>query len=160
LALVKTIDIFTPLVDDGYLQGQITACNVTNDIYAMGVTDITGVLVFEAFPSDMPHKIAVDLLKGFHDFCQQLKAPIVGGHTIINPWPLLGGCAIGISHPAKIVYSSTAQPGDSLILTKPLGIQPAMGLYRHFRRKRFSESPSPTTREFTGISHKSHANQQ
>lgn len=133
LALVKTIDIFTPLVDDGYLQGQITACNVTNDIYAMGVTDITGVLVFEAFPSDMPHKIAVDLLKGFHDFCQQLKAPIVGGHTIINPWPLLGGCAIGISHPAKIVYSSTAQPGDSLILTKPLGIQPAMALYRMFR---------------------------
>ena len=133
LALVKTVDIFTPLVDDGYLQGQITACNVTNDIYAMGVTNITGILVFEAFPYDMPHEIAVNLLKGFSDFSNKLKAPIVGGHTIINPWPLLGGCAMGISHPDKITYSSGARPGDTLILTKALGTQPAMAIYRILR---------------------------
>ncbi|GAG54949.1 unnamed protein product, partial [marine sediment metagenome] len=111
-------------------QGQITACNVTNDIYAMGVIDITGILVFEAFPYEMPQKIAVQLLKGFHDFSSDLNAPIIGGHTIINPWPLLGGCAIGISHPKKITYSSTAQPNDILILTKALGTQPAMAIYR------------------------------
>ncbi|MDD1779339.1 MAG: selenide, water dikinase SelD, partial [Candidatus Helarchaeota archaeon] len=133
VALVKSIDIFTPLVDDGYLQGEITACNVTNDIYAMGVTDITGILVFEAFPYEMPHEIAVNLLKGFYDFANRLNAPVVGGHTIINPWPLLGGCAIGISHPAKITYSSGAKPGDTLLLTKPLGIQPAMAVYRLLR---------------------------
>jgi len=133
LALVKTIDIFTPLTDDAYIQGQITACNVTNDIYAMGVVDITGILVFEAFPYEMPHEIAVDLLKGFHDFAKQIGAPIVGGHTIINPWPQMGGCAIGISHPSKITYSSTAKPGDTLILTKALGTQPAMAIYRLLR---------------------------
>ncbi|TFG05408.1 MAG: selenide, water dikinase SelD [Promethearchaeota archaeon] len=130
MAIVKTTDIFTPLVDDGYVQGQITACNVTNDIYAMGVVDITGVLVFEAFPYEMPHELAVAMLKGFADFAHDLNAPVVGGHTIINPWPLLGGTAIGISHPSKITYSSTAQPGDTLILTKALGTQPAMAIYR------------------------------
>ena len=131
--MVKSLDIFTPLVDDGYLQGEITACNVTNDIYAMGVPDIIGVLIFEAFPDEMPHEIAVDLLKGFHEFTKKLNAPVIGGHTIINPWPLLGGCAIGISHPAKITYSSTAEPGDVLILTKALGTQPAMAIYRLLR---------------------------
>lgn len=133
LTIVQTIDIFTPLVDDAYLQGEITACNVTNDIYAMGVTDITGILVFEAFPYEMPQEIAVNLLKGFHDFSNKLNAPIIGGHTIINPWPLLGGCATGISHPDRIIYSSGAQPGDILILTKALGTQPAMAVYRLLR---------------------------
>ncbi len=131
--MVKTIDIFTPLVDEGYLQGQITACNVTNDIYAMGVVDITGVLIFEAFPYNMPREIAVDMLKGFGEFCNTLNAPVLGGHTIINPWPLLGGCATGISHPARITYSSRAKPGDLLILTKALGTQPAMAVYRLLR---------------------------
>ncbi len=120
-------------MDDGYLQGQITACNVTNDIYAMGVIDITGILVFEAFPYEMPHEITVQLLKGFHDFSHELGAPVVGGHTIINPWPLLGGCAIGVSHPAKITYSSNAKSGDILLLTKALGTQPAMAIYRLLR---------------------------
>jgi selenide,water dikinase len=145
VAIVKTIDIFTPLVDDGYLQGQITACNVTNDVYAMGVTDITGILVFEAFPNDMPHDIAVSLLKGFCDYAANLNAFVIGGHTIINPWPLLGGCAIGISHPTKITYSSGAKPGDTLILTKPLGIQPAMAVYRLLRDPEISiENIFPT----------------
>jgi len=99
----------------------------------MGVIDITGLLVFEAFPYEMPHKIAVDLLRGFYDFSRDLNAPVVGGHTIINPWPLLGGTAIGISHPDKITYTSGAKPGDHLILTKPLGTQPAMAIYRLLR---------------------------
>ena len=133
MAIINTIDIFTPLVDDGYIQGQITACNVTNDIYAMGVIDIIGILVFEAFPPEMPHTIAVDLLKGFCDFSNQLNTYVIGGHTIMNPSPLLGGCAIGISHPAKITYSSGARPGDTLLLTKALGTQPAMAVYRLLR---------------------------
>ncbi len=138
LAVVKTLDIFTPLVDDGYIQGEITACNVTNDIYAMGVSDIIGVLIFESFPNEMPHEIAVDLLKGFHNFTKKLNAPVIGGHTIINPWPLLGGCALGVSHPAKITYSSTAQAGDILLLTKALGTQPAMAIYRLLRDSEIS----------------------
>ena len=99
----------------------------------MGVIDITGVLVFEAFPYEMPHEIAVALLQGFCEFANELNAPVVGGHTIINPWPLLGGCAIGIAHPEKITYSSNAQPGDVLLLTKALGTQPAMAIYRLLR---------------------------
>jgi len=133
LALISTTDVFTPLVDEGYIQGQITACNVTNDIYAMGVIDIVGVLILQAFPYEMPHTIAVNMLKGFSDFVKALDAPIVGGHTLINPWPLLGGTAMGISHPAKITYSTNAKPGDVLLLTKALGTQVAMAVYRLLR---------------------------
>ena len=120
----------------------------------MGVTDITGVLVFEAFPNDMPHEIAVNLLKGFCDFSSQLNAPVIGGHTIINPWPLLGGCAIGISHPAKITYTYNAQPGDSLILTKALGTQPAMAVYRLLRDAKISVEeifPNITRKELENL---------
>jgi len=130
LALVETVDFFTPNVDEPILQGEISACNSTNDIFAMGAVDIVSVLVVMGVPKDMPFEISRDILKGFKTFCEDIGTHIVGGHTIINPWPFIGGCAVGLAHPDKIVYNRGAKIGDSLLLTKPLGTQPAMAAYR------------------------------
>jgi selenide,water dikinase len=130
LALVETVDFFTPNVDEPITQGEISACNTTNDVYAMSAVDIVSVLVVMGVPTDMPFEISRDMLKGFKTFCEGLGTHIVGGHTILNPWPFIGGCAVGLAHPDKIVYNRGAKTGDILLLTKPLGTQPAMAAYR------------------------------
>ncbi|WP_287587482.1 selenide, water dikinase SelD [Candidatus Borrarchaeum sp.] len=130
LALIETVDFFTPNIDEPMIQGEISACNTTNDIYAMGAVDILSVLVVMGAPTNMPFEISRDLLKGFKNFCERLGTHIVGGHTIINPWPFIGGCVVGLAHPNSIVYNRGAKVGDILFLTKPLGTQPAMAAYR------------------------------
>ena len=130
LAVLNTLDFFTPMVDEPEIQGRIAGSNVTSDIYALAVTNIVSVLSIMAFPENMPDELAVGMLKGFGDFCREMGAPVVGGHTIRNPWPIIGGAATGISEIEKIVYTKGAQVGDKLFLTKPLGIAPAMAAYR------------------------------
>jgi selenide,water dikinase len=136
VALLNTLDFFTPIVDEPEIQGRIAASNVTSDIYTMGVPRIVSILSIMAFPPKMPNTIAVGLLKGFSEFCKEMNAPVVGGHTIMNPWPIIGGAATGVSNPEDIVYTRGAKPGDVLVLTKPLGIQPAMAAYRIRKDKR------------------------
>ena len=118
------------MVDEPEIQGRIAGSNVTSDIYALAVTKIVSVLSIMAYPEDMPDELAVGMLKGFGDFCREMGAPVVGGHTIRNPWPIMGGAATGVGDPEKIVYTKGAQVGDYLLLTKPLGIAPAMAAYR------------------------------
>lgn len=130
LAVLNTLDFFTPMVDEPEIQGRITGSNVTSDIYALAVTNIASVLSIMAYPENMPEELAVGMLKGFGDFCREMGAPVVGGHTIRNPWPIIGGAATGISEIEKIVYTRGAQVGDKLFLTKPLGVAPAMAAYR------------------------------
>ena len=130
IAILNTLDFFTPMVDEPEIQGRIAGSNVTSDIYALAVTKIASVLTIMAFPENMPTELAVGMLKGFGDFCREMDAPVVGGHTIRNPWPIIGGAATGIGDPKKIVYTKGAKPGDRLFLTKPLGIAPAMAAYR------------------------------
>ena len=130
MAVLNTLDFFTPMVDEPEIQGRIAGSNVTSDIYTLGVTKIASVLTIMAFPENMPPEIAVGMLKGLSDFCREIDAPIVGGHTIRNPWPIIGGAATGISNPEKIVYTKGAKQGDLLFLTKPIGIAPAMAAYR------------------------------
>jgi selenide,water dikinase len=130
LAVLNTLDFFTPMVDEPEIQGRIAGSNVTSDIYALAVTKIASVLTIMAFPENMPTELAVGMLKGFSDFCREMNAPVVGGHTIRNPWPIIGGAATGVADPEKIVYTKGAQVGDRLFLTKPLGIAPAMAAYR------------------------------
>jgi selenide, water dikinase len=130
LAVLNTIDFFTPMVDEPEIQGRIAGSNVTSDIYALAVTDIVSVLSIMAFPENMPNELAVGMLKGFGDFCREMNAPVVGGHTIRNPWPIIGGAATGVGEIEKIVYTRGAKVGDRLFLTKPLGIAPAMAAYR------------------------------
>jgi len=78
----------------------------------------------------MPPDIQATMLKGFCDFCCSIKAPVVGGQTIVCPWPILGGAVTALSEIDGIVPISGAKPGDRLILTKPLGIQPIMEVLR------------------------------
>jgi len=130
MAILNTLDFFTPMVDEPEIQGRIAGSNVTSDIYALAVTKIVSVLSILAFPENMPDELAVGMLKGFGDFCREMGAPVVGGHTIRNPWPIIGGSATGIGNPEKIVYTRGAKVGDRLFLTKPLGVAPAMAAYR------------------------------
>jgi selenide,water dikinase len=130
LAVLNTLDFFTPMVDEPEIQGRIAASNVTSDIYTLGVTNIVNLLTIMAYPENMPDEIAVGMLKGLNDFCREMNIPLTGGHTIRNPWPIIGGAATGISDIDTIIYTRGAQPGDLLFLTKPLGIAPAMAAYR------------------------------
>ena len=130
IAVLNTLDFFTPMVDEPEIQGRIAGSNVTSDIYALAVTKIVSVLSIMAFPENMPDELAVGMLKGFGDFCREMGAPVLGGHTIRNPWPIIGGAATGVGDPEKIVYTRGAKVGDRLFLTKPLGIAPAMAAYR------------------------------
>jgi selenide,water dikinase len=151
--LVQTLDFFTPIVDEPITQGEITACNVTNDIYAKGATNILGVLVIMGFPPELPAEISVDLLKGFSNFCRKLGTQVVGGHTITNPCPILGGAATGMMKINDVVYKKGAKFGDNLILTKPLGVQPVMAAYRLLKeeetlsRELLSEIPRKAVEE-------------
>ncbi len=130
LAIIQTIDVFTPIIDDPVIQGKICACNVLNDIYTMGWPDPLSMVSLIAYPPEMPEIIATEMLKGFHEFCVKEGCLIVGGQSIQNPWPLLGGCAIAVADLDKLIYLNGAKDGDFLLLTKPLGIQPAMAAYR------------------------------
>ena len=130
IAVLNTLDFFTPMVDEPEIQGRIAGSNVTSDIYALAVTKIASVLSIMAFPENMPDELAVGMLKGFGDFCREMDAPVVGGHTIRNPWPIIGGAATGIGDTEKIVYTKGRRLVTGLFLTKPLGIAPAMAAYR------------------------------
>jgi selenide,water dikinase len=130
LAVLNTLDFFTPMVDEPEIQGRIAGSNVTSDIYALGITKIPSVLTIMAYPENMPNELAIGMLKGLGDFCREMGTSVVGGHTIRNPWPIIGGAATGIGHPDKIVYTRGAHVGDKLFLTKPIGIAPAMAAYR------------------------------
>jgi selenide,water dikinase len=118
------------MVDEPEIQGRIAGSNVTSDIYTLGITNITSLLTIMAYPENMPDEIAVGMLKGLSTFCHEMNIPLVGGHTIRNPWPIIGGAATGIGPIDKIIYTKGAQPGDQLFLTKPIGIAVAMAAYR------------------------------
>jgi len=128
---VKSIDIFTPLVDEPELMGEIAACNVTNDIFAMNVQQVSGMLVFLAINKNTPMYIAEGILRGIKRFMEQkLNSKVVGGHTIYNEWPLIGGEASGFVNKNKLIRKHGVKKGDKLILTKPIGLQPIMAAYR------------------------------
>lgn len=130
LAALTTADFFTPIIDDPYVQGQIAACNSTSDVYAKGALDIISVLVLMGVPENMPSDVQTQMLKGFTDFCKSEHAPVVGGQTIICPWPILGGAITALAEPDKVIPISRAKPEDKIVLTKPLGIQPIMEVLR------------------------------
>jgi len=132
-AIVENVDIFTPIHDDPQIQGEIVACNATNDVFAMGATKLLSLQAFLAYPKDLPEEIVVGVLKGMKNFMERHDAKLSGGQTITNPVPVFGGIALGTVHPRDLVYSHGAKPGDVVLLTKPLGIQPAMRSYRDLK---------------------------
>ena len=131
LVLVKNLDIFTPIVDEPELQGEIAACNVTNDIFAMNVPEISGMLVFLGINTNMPMEIAERILIGIKNFMEKkINSKIVGGHTIYSEWPLIGGEASGYTQSNMVIKKQGVKEGDILILTKPIGLQAIMAAYR------------------------------
>ncbi len=87
---VKNLDIFTPIVDEPDIMGHIAACNVTNDIFAMNVPEISGMLVFIGISTNTPMEVAEGILKGIKYFMEKkIQSKIVGGHTIYSEWPLI-----------------------------------------------------------------------
>ena len=128
---IKNLDIFTPIVDEPKIMGEIAACNVTNDVFAMNVPEISGMLVFLAIKTDTPIEIAEGILEGFKDFMEKkINSKVVGGHTIYSEWPLMGGEASGFLHKDQVIRKIGVKKGDKLILTKPLGLQPISAAYR------------------------------
>lgn len=119
--LVQTVDFFTPIDDDPYTFGQIAAANSLSDIYAMGATPIFALNII-GFPINvLPKSDLTKILQGGIDKAQEAGISIVGGHSIDDPEPKYGLVVTGEVAEDKLITNSNAQPGDKLILTKPLG---------------------------------------
>lgn len=121
LALVQTVDFFPPIADDPYTFGAIAATNALSDVYAMGGEPKLALNIM-AIPDKMPKHAVHELLRGGYDKVYEAGALITGGHSILDPEPKYGLAVTGFVHPDKMLTNSGAQPGDVLLLTKPLGI--------------------------------------
>lgn len=120
IAALTTVDFFTPIVDDPYDFGRITAANSLSDIYAMGGKPLT-VLNLLAFPCDLGPEVVGEVVRGGRDVVAQAGAVVVGGHTIDDKEPKYGLSVFGTVHPDKVLYNRGARAGDVLVLTKPIG---------------------------------------
>ena len=121
LALVQTVDFFAPIVDDPYEFGQIAAANALSDVFAMGGEPLTA-LAIVGFPvGKLPMSVLTDILRGGQDKVREAGAVLVGGHSIIDEELKFGLSVTGQADPRKLLTNATAQPGDVLVLTKPLG---------------------------------------
>jgi selenide,water dikinase len=120
IAIVQTVDFFTPIVDNGYDFGAIAAANALSDIYAMGAKPLTA-LNLVAFPKDGPLNVLGDIIRGGAEKAQEAGVVIIGGHSIDDKEPKYGMAVTGIVHPGRIAQKGGAMPGDVLVLTKPLG---------------------------------------
>jgi cysteine desulfurase len=120
-AIVQTLDFFTPIVDDPYDFGAIAAANALSDIYAMGAKPLFALNIV-AFPVQrLPLEALEQILLGAADKATEAGISIIGGHSIDDTEPKFGMCVTGLVHPHKAWKNIGAQPGDMLILTKPLG---------------------------------------
>jgi cysteine desulfurase len=120
-AIIQTVDFFTPVVDDPYEFGAIAASNALSDIYAMGGKPLFALNIV-GFPiKRLPITILESILEGARKISEQANIQILGGHTIEDTEPKYGMAVTGIAHPDKILSNSNAQPGDAIILTKPVG---------------------------------------
>ena len=120
LAMIQTVDFFTPIVDDPYTFGQIAAANALSDVYAMGGEPKLA-LNIAAFPNCLDPGILGEILRGGADKVLEAGASLAGGHTIQDDEPKYGLCVTGFVNPAFMWKNIGAKTGDVLILTKPLG---------------------------------------
>jgi selenide, water dikinase len=120
LALVQTVDLLTPMVEDPYTFGRIAAANSLSDVYAMGGTPLT-VLNIVGFPGPMDKKVLAEILRGGQDTVSEAGAVIAGGHTFNEKEIKFGLSVTGRIDPNRIVTNAAARVGDVLVLTKPLG---------------------------------------
>jgi len=121
IALVQTVDFFTPIVDNPFQFGMISAANSLSDIYAMGAKPIFALNIV-GFPSNrLPISVLEEILRGALEKTTEAGIAIIGGHTVDDIEPKFGLAVTGVVHPGKVITNSHACPGDDLILTKALG---------------------------------------
>ena len=121
LALVLTTDFFPPVCSDPYEFGQIAAANSISDVYAMGGDPVLALNIMMFPAAKLPMEAYADILKGGFDKASEAGVRIIGGHTLDDYPPKYGLAVIGYIHPGKIITNAGVRPGDSLILTKPIG---------------------------------------
>ncbi len=130
LALVLTTDFFPPVCNDPYEFGQIAAANSISDVYAMGGDPVLALNIMMFPASKLPMEAYAEILKGGFDKASEAGVRIIGGHTIDDTPPKYGLAVVGYIHPEKIITNAGARPGDSLILTKPVGTAVIMAGHR------------------------------
>jgi selenide,water dikinase len=122
LALILTTDFFTPIVDRPYDFGAVAAANALSDVYAMAGTPLAA-LSLVGFPNGaLPPDVLAEILRGAAEKALEAGIAIVGGHTIQTDEPIFGLAVVGRADPRAVITNAGAQPGDSLVLTKPLGL--------------------------------------
>ncbi len=120
LCIIQTVDFFPPIVDDPYTFGAIAAANALSDVYAMGGKPLMA-LNIACFPDDLDIAVLRAILQGGHDKVAEAGAITVGGHTIKDREPKYGLSVTGVIRESQVRTNANSQPGDALILTKPLG---------------------------------------
>jgi selenide, water dikinase len=121
LALVQTVDFFTPIVDDPYDFGRIAAANALSDVYAMGARPLSALNLVAFSLQDLGRDVLLAILRGGHDTVAAAGACIVGGHSIDDHEPKYGLAVTGVVHPDRVLTNAGGQAGDVLVLSKPLG---------------------------------------
>jgi selenide, water dikinase len=121
VAIIQTVDFFTPVVDDAYDYGAIAAANAMSDVYAMG-GEVTLALNICGFPPELPPEIVGEILRGGAEKIAEAGGVLAGGHTIDAKEPTYGLAVMGLVHPDRVWTKGGAFPGDVLVLTKPLGV--------------------------------------
>src|SRR5690242_1976587 len=119
-AIISTADFFPPVVDDPYVFGAIAAANALSDVFAMGGQVLMAINLV-AWPGDLDYTILSEILQGGADIVAQAGGVIAGGHTVTDKEPKYGLAVTGTVHPQRILTKGGAQPGDLLVLSKPLG---------------------------------------
>jgi selenide,water dikinase len=122
LAIVQTVDVFTPVVDEPYHYGAISAANALSDVYAMGGRPILALNIVGFPRSTLPLSVLDEILRGGADKTAEAGVIIAGGHSIDDPEPKYGLAVTGVVRPDAVVRNVGARPGDQLVLTKPLGL--------------------------------------
>ncbi|MBE9509038.1 MAG: selenide, water dikinase SelD, partial [Chloroflexi bacterium] len=121
LAIVQTVDFFTPIADDPYDFGAISAANSLSDIYAMGARPLFALNIV-GFPSSrLPMEVLHRILQGALDKAAEAGVSVIGGHTVDDTEPKYGMAVTGVVHPERVVTNAAARPGDQIVLTKPIG---------------------------------------
>ena len=121
LAIVNTVDFFTPIVDDPYDFGRVAATNALSDVYAMGARPVTALNLVAYSLDDLGGDALREILRGGGDVAADAGVAVVGGHSIDDREPKYGMAVTGVVHPDRLVRNSTARAGDTLFLTKPVG---------------------------------------
>jgi selenide,water dikinase len=121
LALIHTVDFFTPIVDDPFDFGRIAATNALSDVYAMGGQPVSALNLVAFSLEELGEAVLLEILRGAAEVCAEAQVAVVGGHSIEDQEPKFGLSVTGVVHPDEVLTNGGGRPGDALVLTKPLG---------------------------------------